>query len=67
MFEGIELSAFISFMGVYLLIMSILYCIRIIYDVMKVLTLKEGKVTMGKFGMLYLGLSISYIVTYILC
>ena len=67
MFEGIEISAFISFIGIFLLMMSILYCIRMAYDVVKVLTLKEGKVMTGKYGMLYLGLSISYIISYILC
>ena len=45
--------------------MSILYCLRISYDIAKVLTLKEGKVELGKNGMLFLGCSISYIIAFI--
>ena len=51
-----------NFIKVFILAMSILYCLRISYDIAKVLTLKEGKVELGKNGMLFLGCSISYII-----
>lgn len=54
-----------NFIKVFILAMSILYCLRISYDIAKVLTLKEGKVELGKNGMLFLGCSISYIITFI--
>lgn len=44
--------------------MSVLYCLKIGYDVIKVSTLQEGKVELGKNGLLYLGCAISYIIAY---
>ena len=54
-----------NFIKVFILAMSILYCLRMSYDIAKVLTLKEGKVELGKNGMLFLGCSISYIIAFI--
>ena len=54
-----------NFIKVFILAMSILYCLRISYDIAKVLTLKEGKVELGKNGMLFLGCSISVIIAFL--
>lgn len=51
------------FVKVFLLVLSILYCFKIIYSIAKVYTLEEGKVELGKHGLLYLGVSIAYIIT----
>ena len=57
---------FIDFSKVFALMMSILYVLKVIFEIAKVSTLKEGKVEFGKYGLLYLTCSISYIMTYIL-
>lgn len=51
------------FVKVFVLVMAILYCLKIAYDVVKVYTLEEGKVELGKNGLLYLGCSVAYIMT----
>ena len=58
---------FIGFLGVFVLVMSILYIIKVVYDIVKVYTLQEGKVDLGKYGLLYLGCAISYIISFICC
>ena len=45
--------------------MSILYILRVSYNIAKVYTLKDGKVEFGKYGLLYLACSISYIISVI--
>jgi len=57
--------SFVSFVKVFVLVMSILYILKIGYDIVKVATLKEGKVELGKYGLLYLGSAISYIMAII--
>jgi hypothetical protein len=52
---------FITFVKLFILGMSILYILKIVFDIAKVYTLQEGKVDMGKYGLLYLLLAISYI------
>ncbi len=52
---------FITFIKLFILGMSILYILKIVFDIAKVYTLQEGKVDMGKYGLLYLLLAISYI------
>ena len=59
--------AFISFVKVFILVMSILYIFKVAYDIIKVYTLKEGKVELGKYGLLYFGCAVSYIVSFIAC
>ena len=56
--------SFIIFLKIFILSMSVLYCLKIGYDVIKVSTLQEGKVELGKNGLLYLGCAISYIIAY---
>ena len=56
--------SFIIFVKIFVLSMSVLYCLKIVYDVIKVSTLQEGKVELGKNGLLYLGCAISYIIAY---
>lgn len=56
--------SFIIFVKIFILSMSVLYCLKIGYDVIKVSTLQEGKVELGKNGLLYLGCAISYIIAY---
>ena len=56
--------SFIIFVKIFVLSMSVLYCLKIGYDVIKVSTLQEGKVELGKNGLLYLGCAISYIIAY---
>ena len=51
------------FLKVFVLVMAILYCLKIAYDVAKVYTLEEGKVELGKNGLLYLGCAVAYIMT----
>lgn len=51
------------FLKVFVLVMAILYCLKITYDVVKVYTLEEGKVELGKNGLLYLGCAVAYIIT----
>lgn len=58
--------SFIGFLKIFLLVFSILYLFRVIYSIAKVYTLKEGKVEVGKYGLLYVGCSISYIMSIIL-
>ena len=55
----------IHFIGIFGQIFSILYILKILYDVMKVYTLKEGKVELGEHGLIYLGCAIAYILTFI--
>ena len=52
---------FITFVKLFILGMSILYILKIVFDIAKVYTLQEGKVDMGKYGLLYLFVAISYI------
>ena len=52
---------FITFVKLFILGMSILYILKIVFDIAKVYTLQEGKVDMGKYGLLYLLVAISYI------
>lgn len=52
---------FITFVKSFILGMSILYILKIGFDIAKVYTLQEGKVDMGKYGLLYLFFAISYI------
>ena len=52
---------FITFVKLFILGMSILYVLKIVFDIAKVYTLQEGKVDMGKYGLLYLLVAISYI------
>jgi hypothetical protein len=56
----------IDFLGVFALIYSILYILKVLYDSVKVYTLKEGKVELGKYGLIELGISVAYILTYII-
>ena len=56
--------SFIIFVKIFILSMSVLYCLKIGYDVIKVSTLQEGKVELGKNGLLSLGCAISYIIAY---
>lgn len=56
----------VSFIGIFGLVFAILYIIKVIYNVMKVYTLREGQVQLGKNGLLYLSCAISYIFAYIL-
>lgn len=58
---------FIGFIKVFILVMSILYIIKIGYDIAKVYTLQEGKVELDKYGLLYLGSAISYIISFMCC
>lgn len=51
------------FIKVFILMVAILYCLKVAYDIAKVYTLKEGKVELGKNGLLYLGCSVAYIMT----
>lgn len=57
--------SFVSFVKVFVLVMSILYILKIVYDIAKVATLQEGKVELGKYGLVYLGCAISYIMAII--
>lgn len=58
--------SFIGFLKIFVLVMSILYILKVCYDIAKVATLQEGRVEMGKYGLLYLGCAISYIMAVIL-
>lgn len=60
------LDSAINFIGIFGLIFSILYILKVIYDIIKVYTLQEGKVELGKYGLIYLGCSVAYILTFIL-
>lgn len=53
------------FIKAFIFIMSLLYCLKVCYDIVKVLTLQEGKVELGQYGLLYLGLAVSYVITFI--
>lgn len=53
----------LGFLKVFILMLSILYCLKIVYDIVKVFTLKDGKVEMGKYGMLWLGGAVAWILT----
>ncbi len=57
---------FIHFLQVFTLVMSILYLLKVGYDIAKVATLQEGKVELGKYGLLMIGMSVSYIIALIL-
>lgn len=59
------LLSFITFCKVFVFVMSCLYILKIICNIIKVMVLQEGKVEMGKYGLLYLGCAISYIITFI--
>ena len=54
------------FIKVFVLMMSILYCLKVGYEILKVYTLQEGKVELGKNGLLYLGCAIAYVLTYLI-
>lgn len=54
------------FIKVFVLMMSILYCLKIVYEILKVYTLQEGKVELGKNGLTYLACAIAYILTYLI-
>ena len=54
------------FIKVFVLMMSILYCLKIVYEILKVYTLQEGKVELGKNGLIYLACAIAYILTYLI-
>lgn len=56
---------FVNFAKIFILALSILYILKIVYEIAKVYTLEEGKVEMGKYGMIYLGCAISYIIAVI--
>jgi hypothetical protein len=58
---------FIHFLQIFTLVMSILYLLKIGYDIAKVATLQEGKVELGKYGLLMVGVSVSYIIALICC
>ena len=58
---------FVCFVRVFILVMSILYIVKVAYDIAKVYTLQEGKVELGKYGLLYLGCAVSYIISFICC
>lgn len=60
------LLCFIVFLKNFLLTMSILYLLKVGYEIAKVYTLREGKVELGKYGLIYVGCSISYIMAIIL-
>lgn len=60
------LLCFIVFLKNFLLTMSILYLLKVGYEIAKVYTLREGKVELGKYGLIYVGCSISYIMSIIL-
>ena len=51
------------FIKVFILMVAILYCLKVAYDIAKDYTLEEGKVEEGKNGMLYLGCAVAYIMT----
>ena len=51
------------FIKVFILMVAILYCLKVAYDIVKVYTLEEGKVELGKNGLLYLGCDVAYIMT----
>lgn len=57
---------FIRFLQIFTLVMSILYLLKVGYDIAKVATLQEGKVELGKYGLLMIGMSVSYIIALIL-
>lgn len=56
----------VAFIKIFVLMMSILYILKVCYDIAKVYTLKEGVVDFGKYGLITLACSISYIMTIIL-
>ena len=58
---------FVSFLSVFILVLSCLYIFKVGYEIAKVYTLQEGKVELGKYGLLYLGCAISYIISFIVC
>jgi len=58
---------FIHFLQIFMLVMSILYLLKVGYDIAKVATLQEGKVELGKYGLLMIGMSVSYIIALICC
>ena len=58
---------FIHFLQTFMLVMSILYLLKVGYDIAKVATLQEGKVELGKYGLLMIGMSVSYIIALICC
>lgn len=57
----------IFFIKVFLFVLSMLYVIKVIMGIVNVYVQKEGKVEFGKNGLLYLGMSLSYIITFIIC
>ena len=58
--------SFIEFVRVFIFVMSVLYILKVGYDIVKVYTLQEGKVEFGKYGLLYLACSVSYVISVIL-
>lgn len=56
-----------SFALVFVFVMSVMYVLKVVYDIVKVMTLKEGKVELGKYGLLLLNMAISYIIAFIVC
>lgn len=67
MFENVFNSflSLIEFVSIFAFVLSWLYLFRTIFNIVKVYTLKEGKVNFGDNGLLYIGFSISYIIAYI--
>ena len=59
--------SFIFFVKVFVFVFSILYALKVGYEVTKVYVLKEGKVELGRHGLLWLGLSVSYIMSFLIC
>ena len=59
------LLTFIAFVKVFILSMCILYILKVCYDIAKVYTLEEGQVETGKYGLLLLACSVSYIIAII--
>lgn len=54
------------FMLLFLFIFSCLYVLKIAFEIVIVYLSKSGKVDLGKYGFLFIGLAISYIITYLI-
>jgi hypothetical protein len=50
----------------FVFILSCLYTVKLVFETIIVYLLKSGKVDLGKHGFLYLGLALSYIITYLI-
>lgn len=61
------LFGFIHFCSIFILIMSILCILKVIFEIVKVYTLQEGKVEMDGNEKLLIAASISYIISFICC